>query len=57
MNFKFMPELVVSYLKTTSNHNLSGELLRVVLVVSYLKTTSNHNGVAVPCFCQELYLI
>ena len=34
---------VVSYLKTTSNHNPYKATRRVPVVVSYLKTTSNHN--------------
>ena len=36
-------EEVVSYLKTTSNHNDSGCNIVRIAVVSYLKTTSNHN--------------
>ncbi len=34
---------VVSYLKTTSNHNRRSMLSLRLNVVSYLKTTSNHN--------------
>ena len=36
---------VVSYLKTTSNHNNTRTRTWSASVVSYLKTTSNHNGV------------
>ncbi|WP_301376079.1 hypothetical protein [uncultured Alistipes sp.] len=35
---------VVSYLKTTSNHNIRCALSQSCKVVSYLKTTSNHNS-------------
>ena len=35
--------LVVSYLKTTSNHNIVQTIIKNEFVVSYLKTTSNHN--------------
>ncbi|WP_301665658.1 hypothetical protein, partial [uncultured Alistipes sp.] len=34
---------VVSYLKTTSNHNTGTARFESSAVVSYLKTTSNHN--------------
>ncbi len=35
---------VVSYLKTTSNHNFNLDAVIIPEVVSYLKTTSNHNS-------------
>ncbi len=38
-----MEDLVVSYLKTTSNHNVIEKFKQDIDVVSYLKTTSNHN--------------
>ncbi len=38
-----MLDLVVIYLKFTSNHNLSRENVVKVIVVIYLKFTSNHN--------------
>ncbi len=37
--------MVVSYLKTTSNHNPTSQTRRRARVVSYLKTTSNHNDI------------
>ena len=39
---------VVSYLKTTSNHNNTRRASSRSGVVSYLKTTSNHNSVVSP---------
>ena len=36
---------VVSYLKTTSNHNNASIHCSRLIVVSYLKTTSNHNDI------------
>ncbi len=48
---------VVSYLKTTSNHNGKNECISGFRVVSYLKTTSNHNcRTFVPTY-HGLYLI
>ena len=45
---------VVSYLKTTSNHN-KGKVATLALgVVSYLKTTSNHNMGAVKMGIDEV---
>ncbi len=48
---------VVSYLKTTSNHNATAEQGCRPAVVSYLKTTSNHNVDSVLPASYELYLI
>ena len=48
---------VVSYLVSTSNHNVTTLLLKDWFVVSYLVSTSNHNIVTAIKDCTLLFLI